>query len=553
MISLVLLIWFVICLGPIMTTKFSDSVGLSRQKDFLLAVLKEVKRECHGSYFDTWYYALRYVSYARLEDLQRLLAAEPHGAASHEESYAISQIQGLFKKRKDLDHEIDPDAAALESFLISERVCSEMNGKLRNPDDPYYKDRAALIHKMQRKISEVLGSVPPLDTLDYGFGPGQNVGCSKNTNVAAKLSVGATITVDALPLLKEALSTPDVYWPGLSRLTVVDSSRFATVPKTWKTSRGIMIEPIVNTFLQKGFGSYIRQRLLIKAGINLQDQSINRRRALIGSKDGSLATIDLSMASDTISSILVLDLLPLPWFDALYSCRCHRTTLPGGSVVELEKFSSMGNGYTFELESLIFWALCNVVAGADVSVYGDDLIVPTESYAEVVAALELLGFIPNKEKSFGDGPFRESCGGDYFGGVNVRPFFLKDKIKYSDLFRVYNWSISSGRLEGLRAVILRMIPESLKVWGPASTGDGHLHTDNLPVSRDKRGWGGFHKYKTYVAVPCKYFADEEADFCAFLYWRTYKSLGEITYESVGRNVRPYRPRYVRKTLTFHLP
>lgn len=537
-----------------MTTKFSDRVGLARQQRFLLACLREIKSEYPGSYYwDLWYYAVRYVKCGRLSDLMRILAGEAHVAPSHVESFAIAQIQALFKKRQDLGHGIDRSAAALELFLLSERICAETNRKLRAPDDPDYRDRAVLIHKMQRKISEVLGSVPPIDSFDFGFGPGQNVGCTKITNVAKKLSVSATSTVDALPFLKQALGTPDVYWPGLSKLTIVDSSRFTTVPKTWKVDRGIIIEPIVNTFLQKGLGSYIRRRLLTKAGINLLDQSINRYLALKGSRDGTLATIDLSMASDTIASVLVLDLLPPDWFDLLYACRCHHTTLPGGARVELEKFSSMGNGYTFELESLIFWALCSSVTEGEISVYGDDLIVPASDYPRVIAALELLGFLPNKEKSFGSGPFRESCGGDYFGGVNVRPFYLKEAVRYADIFRLHNWCLSSGRLMGLIPLLLELVPKPIKVWGPPGLGDGHLHSDDLPTSVDKRGWGSFCKYKTYSAITCQSVVGEEADFCSFIYWRTFKSLGEITYEAVGRNFRPFRPTYVRRTLTHYLP
>jgi hypothetical protein len=105
-----------------------------------------------------------------------------------------------------------------------------------------------------------------------------------------------------------------------------------------------------------------------------------------------------------------------------------------GKWVKLEKFSSMGNGYTFELETTIFAAIAmavmpeSVVAEVDVFVYGDDIIVPKEHAEDVLAALKFCGFTPNKRKTFVEGPFRESCGGDSFLGAGVRPYYLKDEV-----------------------------------------------------------------------------------------------------------------------------
>jgi hypothetical protein len=92
----------------------------------------------------------------------------------------------------------------------------------------------------------------------------------------------------------------------------------------------------------------------------------------------------------------------------------------------------MGNGFTFELETLIFLAIgreaCHL-SNADpsrVSVYGDDILVPTEAGATCVSLLRFFGFRPNPKKTFLEGLFKESCGGDFFEGVTVRPHFLKE-------------------------------------------------------------------------------------------------------------------------------
>jgi hypothetical protein len=146
------------------------------------------------------------------------------------------------------------------------------------------------------------------------------------------------------------------------------------------------------------------------------------------------ATLDLSNASDTVSFELVKLVLPPLWFEALRALRSPSTLIEGQWCI-LEKFSSMGNGYTFELETLIFAALLTVMVrklggvgllGVDVFVFGDDLIVPDEYASACVSMLKFFGFSLNLEKSFiGPVGFRESCGGDYFDGHDVRPHYLK--------------------------------------------------------------------------------------------------------------------------------
>lgn len=93
----------------------------------------------------------------------------------------------------------------------------------------------------------------------------------------------------------------------------------------------------------------------------------------------------------------------------------------------------MGNGYTFELETLLFSCACRAVAEmegvalnhSNFSVYGDDIVAPSALYDPICSALRFLGFQPNLSKSFNSGPFRESCGGDYFRGEFVRPIFFR--------------------------------------------------------------------------------------------------------------------------------
>lgn len=147
-----------------------------------------------------------------------------------------------------------------------------------------------------------------------------------------------------------------------------------------------------------------------------------------GSISGKFSTIDLSMASDTLAFNVVRWLLPHVWVRYLTTFRSSHYVFseePDASPTEYHKFSSMGNGYTFALETLIFAAACYGVNAKEFMVYGDDLVVRTEDFKAVSRCLRWLGFKVNSEKSFNKGSFRESCGVNAFKGVDVTPFYIR--------------------------------------------------------------------------------------------------------------------------------
>jgi hypothetical protein len=480
-----------------------------------------------------------------------LMSTPLHYASGEHEYYLLAQILALFKKREDLELGIDKADVALRSFLESEEICRKTNKLLRTTDDSRSADRAALIHGMQRKISAVLGNLPRFDDLPCGFGPGTNVGCSKNTSVRHKLNSDITTTEGAGRYFVSSAHTFHA-WTGLSKPVIVCGSRWTSVPKTSLTDRGINVEPLLNSYIQKGLGGAIRRRLQ-RVGVNLNDQTVNQRLARRGSLRNLLATIDLSMASDTVAYNLVLDLLPPDWFEALDSCRSPMCQLPDGTWKILEKFSSMGNGATFELESLIFYSLLWVVCCQDeervINVYGDDLICPSDCYDRVLDALSLLGFIPNATKSFGDGPFRESCGKDYWLGTDVRPVFLKTGISMKEIFRLHNYFKRTGRLEALPDQLLKFVAKSDRLFGPDGYGDGHLIWSHaVRPEKDKRGWAPFHVITTWQAKPRVVKAPLSSDYGAFLYLRT-ECEGPAAFEEISRRLTPCE----RLELTLKLP
>lgn len=236
-----------------------------------------------------------------------------------------------------------------------------------------------------------------------------------------------------------------------------------TVPKKTDIDRVACKEPEINMLLQRCVGNHIRSRLR-RVGINLNDQTRNQELARRAVRE-DLATIDLSSASDSITKQLVFDMLPFEWWSLLDDIRVkhtlidpsflkedpevsrilktdpteklksldHSLTDTGERLHELEMFSSMGNGFTFELESLLFYAITRVVCWRSgvrgiISVYGDDIIAPTRIVPRLKRIFDYIGFQVNMSKSFWRGPFRESCGKHYHNGFEVTPFYIRREI-----------------------------------------------------------------------------------------------------------------------------
>jgi hypothetical protein len=319
-------------------------------------------------------------------------------------------------------------------------------------------DEAVLnfVVECRKEVDRLLGSRPPT-LLEGRFGPGATMSDkSQASTVPDKMSSLPTLTPNAWPHLFPWSGT---MWASASASlgnspSFIRGNAFFSVPKTALTRRGCAKEPSVNGFYQLGLGRVMKKRLLSR-GINLAEgQDIHRLRAKSASRDGQLATIDLSSASDTVCVNLVKLMLNPKWFELLDSLRSPYT-LVGGKWVRLEKFSSMGNGYTFELETCLFAAIAHtacrgeVTYGRDFLVYGDDIIVPVRFAKDVISALKFFGFTPNEKKTFSEGSFRESCGGDFFDGVGVRPFSLeKDPDEPQKLISLANGIRRMARQDG---------------------------------------------------------------------------------------------------------
>jgi hypothetical protein len=231
------------------------------------------------------------------------------------------------------------------------------------------------------------------------------------------------------------------------------SSRLSFVPKTAEISRTICTEPLLNMMFQKGIASVLERRMRQVLGIDLADQqSKNQRFAWVGSVNGDYGTIDLSSASDSMSLALVREFFPPSVVLWLERTRTKSTILPDGTELELHMISSMGNAFTFPLQTIFFSAL---VYGAyraldipikisrgrsfgNFAVNGDDIIVTKGSYDLVCEMLAFSGFKVNVDKSFNEGLFRESCGSDFYQGYNVRGVYIKSLRDASDCYSAIN-------------------------------------------------------------------------------------------------------------------
>lgn len=306
------------------------------------------------------------------------------------------------------------------------------------------------LDKVASVVADVLPWTPSLDPANCGFSGGASTSKGRrHSHPAVKFLTKADITRPAEPLFRAV--TAGTRWaahletPGLDPRFVHGNVMF-TVPKNSEIDRCACKEPDLNMFLQKGFGNQIRF-LLKRKGIDLNNQAINQELARKGSVDGSLMTLDLSSASDSVTLELVRRVLPSDWFYYLNLVRSHVTEIDG-EVHTNEMFSSMGNGFTFELESLLFYSITRAVAyfgghrGA-ISVYGDDIIAPSTMADDLVSCLAFCGFRTNPDKSFWEGPFRESCGAHWHGGLDVSPFYIRGPFKtISDLILTLNQLIS---------------------------------------------------------------------------------------------------------------
>lgn len=366
-----------------------------------------------------------------------------------------------------------------------------------------------------------------LSSIAQGFnvGPGSSIG-SPETDFYSKFALSNLSA--SKPILHDLFMQAtgrNPTWASMESLrrgrmgcTVAESSRLSFVSKYTEISRTICTEPVLNMMFQKGIANVLERRLLEVFNIDLSLQpDRNRRLARVGSLTGNFGTIDLTSASDSMSLALVEEFFPKSVKNWLELTSTRSTILPGGRKLELHMISSMGNAFTFPLQTIFF---CSLVYGAyralgipikrpgkhtdgNFAVFGDDIIVTKEAYNLVCELLASSGFSVNVDKSFNQGDFRESCGRDYHLGHDVRGVYIKRLYSVGDFYSAINrlnrWSaihnVSLSYCVGYLRSKVRYLPI------PFDEDDSHgikvpLRLLNGQVFKDKNTGGIIYRYLT---------------------------------------------------------
>jgi len=216
--------------------------------------------------------------------------------------------------------------------------------------------------------------------------------------------------------------------------------------------------------------------------LDIYDHSLNRRRL-------RPCTIDLSSASDLIGTMLIKYCFPVPLFNYMEMCRSKQLSASmfkgdKKQVVDLHMMATMGNAYCFPMQTIFFCALVRAVyyrlglplelnGAPTYGVYGDDIIVDVTAFDYIVKTLRCLKMQPNEKKCFSHMLFRESCGGDYFSGYDVRPIYLEDLYddchRYSAINRLIDWSARhSVKLDNTITLLLGAV--NSKILVPLNSG-----------------------------------------------------------------------------------
>lgn len=349
----------------------------------------------------------------------------------------------LWAKAQVEDSEI---RSAFQGFAREQRYAERCDPQRGHTDGKLL----AMLDTISSVVSITLGPYRPAEWR-FGHGPGSvsNVPSGKNRY----RFVSWTERLETVyPLADCAFHNYASWADDTHRSEYADSEpagKLLDVVKTFTKPRLIATEPSEHMWCQKNIWHYIKTRVersWISGFVKFDDQTQNQQLCVRGSVDGSLATVDLSAASDRVSCHCVGNMFKAN-LSLLRALRATRTRyIKQGQLgdepelVELRKFSTMGNATTFPVETLVFASVALAAALVSdgvtpemvsidrlgdyigqVSVFGDDIIVPVRSVGFLVRLLEILDFKVNVNKSFSAGKFRESCGVDCFAGQNITP------------------------------------------------------------------------------------------------------------------------------------
>lgn len=365
----------------------------------------------------------------------------------------------------------DPDAKALEDFFKCERRNKRLNdifmAHLRRGTERHW-----CIPLVRDVFCRVLGKTPFYERIfdRCDFSGGASV-LTKGQRTALPFKIGAAGRISgskrAFAHFKLALwrnaHYRELFLEARNGFVCYDRSEFdrmldllfeeadynilSVVPKKAKSGRTIAKEPEVQNFLQKGVDLEMRALLARFLNVDLTNQEVNGIMALEGSvcESDPYVTLDVKGASNSQLTGLIQSVTPPRWFRLLDDLRSHSFRVQGSTEnIPYSLFTSMGNGFCFPLESLLFAAIVIAAskhcgAPCDFRVYGDDIICRQSIALVVMECLNACGFQLNREKSHLFGPFRESCGANWYNGQDVTPGYYKDRVQTrTEVYALHN-------------------------------------------------------------------------------------------------------------------
>lgn len=440
---------------------------------------------------------LRHLSEGRVSLGYSLLAdASTEFGGDLEHVRVFSQFSALISKVPFRVSDIDRREAAFNKWLDAERSCRVANKRLghyfSHPSrfESKYPDVSRVFNYAREYIRRVLGDLTinkyeAILSLSRPGG-GVSIGTRSRERVAPVFKYADSdtcMTPGTVPIYRDWLRQN----PGFARVlplsrvskhvltpshTLTHSNRLSFVPKNGKTFRSIAVEPNASLWFQLGVHEYLRLRFKTKGVAHIDDQRHNQLLAELGSRhwtlNSTLSTIDLSSASDTVCTTLVEWLLPESWYLMLDSLRAKSTTVRHNGEkyeVQLAKFSSMGNGFTFGLETLVFKALSegarHYAGGSITSVYGDDIIIDARCALLLLEVLKFAGFAANSDKTFIHGKFRESCGTDWYDGHLATPQYVRsERIDVPSAYRLVNSLSTTPGDRAVRELLLKKLSDA---------------------------------------------------------------------------------------------
>jgi hypothetical protein len=470
------------------------------------------------------------------------LSAIEYGPPALVRSRAAEHMMDSFLK-KYIVHGARADERAKALFLANNEACARYQPitigvhsscGLSEPDVLLY---GQFCHELYHIMTDFVGDDAQVTWSNVAdnarVGPGSAINARGTSFYAKMFASRLTSTSESLYNAYSADVTRFPTWidAEISRILscgtvdIVHGSRSTFVPKNVDVSRQISVEPSLNMYYQLGMGRLLEKRLARVCGIDLATQpDKNRMMARSGSIDyaagESFATIDLSSASDRISLAMIGACMPAEELDMLLSLRSSATEIDG-EWHQLYMMSTMGNGFTFPLQTIVFAAVVRAVyriQGIPLStdwssytygVFGDDIVIQRRAFTMTTRLLALLGLEVNSSKSFETGAFKESCGHDYYHGYNIRPAFLRRNETVQDAYVLFNllceWTSRTGiALPNTCRFIVESVPKRLRFGVPL--GDDMSSGFRVPyrIACARSNGNGSAVYRSFRSRPKSY-------------------------------------------------